>query len=117
MTGAVWGMYPLWSAPLIKMRREGFIPKNPIVITMDVLQSSGNFIEIGVPDGFRPYKMNFAPVAGLDCIIVFARKTSHVQLFETYQALVGVDAKSIVAKLQGSDLYFHLKVSDDASNS
>lgn len=116
MSGAVAGMYPLWSAPLIKMRRENRIPKAPIVITLDVLQPTGNFIELGVPDGFRPYKLNFSPVAGLDCIVLFSWKTSHTQLFETYQALVGVGAKSIVAKLQGSDHYFHLKVSDELAD-
>lgn len=107
------GLYPLNAAPLIKMREAGLVPQLPCLVTIDAQHIGSGYIHLVVPDGLRPYRLNFSPVAGLDVVILFARKTSHLALFELYQSLNGVGVRSILAILQESDYRFCLKLNDD----
>lgn len=111
MTG-VSGMYPLGAATLLKLRKDGFIPLKPVLVCLDVVESTEKFIQLNVPSTFRPYRLNWSPVVGLDVVIIFAQKTSYASLFETYECLSAIGANSVTAKLQGSEIYFPLLVSN-----
>ena len=109
---AIFGMYPLGAATLLKLRKDGFIPLKPVLVCLNVSEPSEKFIQLTVPSTFRPYRLNWSPVVGLDVVIIFAQKTSYASLWETYESLCEIGVKSITAKLQGAELYFHLLVSN-----
>ncbi len=90
------------------MRRAGLVPALPCLISVDVEHPPGPFIDLVVPENIRAYRLNWSPVAGLECVILFGTKTTHATLFETYQSLYAVGVKSILAKLHKTEYWFHL---------
>jgi len=65
-------------------------------------------MHVAVPDGFRPYRLNWAPVAGLDVAIVFSSLTTFDALFELYQRLLAVRVSSITAQRLDDEKIFIL---------
>jgi len=111
MSELISGLYPLYAGRLMRMRQAGQVPSKPCVVSINATPTAdvcGRFVHVAVPDGFRPYRLNWSPVAGLDVMIAFSSLTTFDALFELYQCLLDVRVTSITAQRLDDDLIFIL---------